>query len=65
MESVNYTNAKARLSKLMDDANYGKPVEITRKGRQSAVLISKSSYEAYKKAEFDSKFPKYLISNGS
>lgn len=57
MESVNYSNARAQLSRLMDQAIYGQPVEITRKNSESVMLISKSSYEAYKKAEFDSKFP--------
>lgn len=57
MESFNYSNAKAVLSMIMDKALAGYPVEITRKGRESAVMISKASYEAYKKAEFDAKFP--------
>lgn len=57
MESVNYTNARAQLSRLMDRATLGQPVEITRKDRESVVMISKSSYEAYKRAEFDRRFP--------
>ncbi|MDH2595922.1 MULTISPECIES: type II toxin-antitoxin system Phd/YefM family antitoxin [Acinetobacter calcoaceticus/baumannii complex] len=62
MESVNYSNARAQLSRLMDQAIYGQPVEITRKNSESVILISKASYEAYKKAEFDNKFPKDLAS---
>lgn len=58
MESFNCSNAKAVLSMIMDKALAGYPVEITRKGRESAVMISKASYEAYKKAEFDARFPK-------
>ena len=58
MESFNCSNAKAVLSMIMDKAVAGDPVEITRKGRESAVMISKASYEAYKKAEFEAKFPK-------
>ncbi|EKL48854.1 putative prevent host death protein [Acinetobacter baumannii Naval-83] len=38
---------------IMDQAIAGHPVEITRRGRESAVVISKASYEAYKKAEYD------------
>ena len=53
MNSWNYSNARAQLSKLMDQAAAGQPVEITRRGRESTVIISKSSYEAYKKAQFD------------
>lgn len=47
MESMNYANAKAQLSRLMDQALYGQPVEITRKNREPVVIISKASYEAY------------------
>ncbi|HCA5035446.1 TPA: type II toxin-antitoxin system Phd/YefM family antitoxin [Acinetobacter baumannii] len=57
MESINYSNARAQLSRLMDKVIYGQPVEITRKNSESVMLISKSAYEAYKKAEFDNKFP--------
>lgn len=58
MESFNCSNAKVLLSMIMDKAVAGDPVEITRKGRESAVIISKASYEAYKKAELEAKFPK-------
>jgi len=57
MDSMNYSNARAQLSMLMDKAIGGQPVEITRRGRGSAVIISKESYEAYKKAEFAARFP--------
>lgn len=53
MEQVNHTNAKALLSQVMDRALSGYPVEITRKGRASVVVMSKSAYERYKKAEFE------------
>jgi antitoxin Phd len=56
MESVNYSNARAQLSMLLDKANGGNPVEITRRGKGTAVIISKSSYEAYQKAIFDLKY---------
>ena len=58
MESFNCSNAKVLLSMIMYKAVAGDPVEITRKGRESAVMISKASYEAYKKVEFEAKFPK-------
>jgi len=63
MNSWNYSNARAQLSTLMDEAIAGFPVEITRKGRESAVIISKSSYEAYKKAEFDTAYLKKAVPN--
>ena len=63
MDSWNYSNARAQLSTLMDQASAGYPVEITRKGREPAVIISKSSYEAYKKAEFNTAYLKQTFSN--
>lgn len=47
----------------MDQAAAGHPVEITRRGREPAVIISKSSYEAYKKAEFDTAYLRKNVSN--
>lgn len=60
MESWNYSNARAQLSKLMDQAIAGQPVEITRQGKGSTIMISKDSYEAYKKAQFDCLYHKEL-----
>lgn len=60
MDCYNYSNARAQLSMLMDKVVGGHPVEITRKGRESVVVISKASYEAYKKAEFSSRFPEQM-----
>lgn len=53
MNKWNYSNARAQLSMLMQQALAGYPVEITRKGQESVIIISKSSYEQYKKAVFD------------
>lgn len=53
MKSSNYSNARAQLSQIMDQVIDGFPVEITRKGRESVIMISKSSYENYKKKEFE------------
>ncbi|MNY73469.1 type II toxin-antitoxin system [compost metagenome] len=47
----------------MDQAAAGYPVEITRRGREPAVIISKSSYDAYKKAEFDTAYLRKTVSN--
>ncbi len=47
MKQWNYSNARAQLTMIMDQAVAGHPVEITRRGRESAVIISKTSYEAY------------------
>ncbi|MBP2990921.1 type II toxin-antitoxin system prevent-host-death family antitoxin [Acinetobacter baumannii] len=51
MKQWNYSNARAQLT-----------VEITRRGRESAVIISKTSYEAYKKAEYDVAYYKISVS---
>lgn len=62
MKQCNYSNARAQLALLMDQAIAGHPVEITRRGRESAVVISKASYEAYKKAEYDIAYYKISVS---
>lgn len=41
MKQWNYSNARAQLTMIMDQAVAGHPVEITRRGRESAVIISK------------------------
>ena len=46
----NYSDAKAQLSLIMDEAAAGHPVEITRRGKESAVIISKDLYDSYRKA---------------
>ncbi|TCB82222.1 type II toxin-antitoxin system Phd/YefM family antitoxin [Acinetobacter sp. ANC 4173] len=56
MDSVNYTIARARLSLIMDKASADYPVEINRRGKESAVVISKTTYEKLKKLEYDLKF---------
>lgn len=53
MQSINYSNARAQLSMLLDQANRGNAVEITRRGKDGAVIISKSAYERYKQALYD------------
>lgn len=52
MESMNYSNARAVLSQILDKVNEGQAVEITKKGEAKAVIISKLAYEKYKKMEF-------------
>ena len=63
MNSWNYSNARAQLSALIYQSAAGYPVEITRRGREPAVIISKSSYDAYKKAEFDTAYLRKTVSN--
>lgn len=63
MNKWNYSNARAQLSMLMQQALAGHPVEITRKGQESVMMISKSSYETYKKAVFDANYLKNYQQN--
>lgn len=53
MNQWNYSNARAQLTMIMEQAIAGHPVEITRRGRESAVVISKASYEVYRQAVYD------------
>ena len=56
MSSFTYTNARENLAKVIDLAISGEPVEITRRGGGSAMVISKASFESYRKAMLDAEF---------
>ncbi len=43
-KTVSIAEAKDQLSKLVHDAESGSPVEITRRGRAVAVLVSHDAY---------------------
>lgn len=49
---MNYSNARAVLSQILDKVNAGQAIEITKKGEAQAVIISKRAYEKYKQMEF-------------
>ncbi|MFW1843608.1 type II toxin-antitoxin system Phd/YefM family antitoxin [Acinetobacter pittii] len=53
MDQLNYTNAKAQFSMVMERALLGYPVKITRAQRDSVILISEKSYLEYKKALYE------------
>lgn len=40
MKEMSFTDAKARLSSVVDDAVEGRPTLITRHGRKEAVVVS-------------------------
>lgn len=63
MDSFNYSKARAQLSMLINKASEGEPVEITRRGKTSVVVISKKDYELYKKIEREAKFVTDRLSN--
>lgn len=40
MKEISFTDAKAKLSSVVDDAVEGRPTVITRHGRKTAVVMS-------------------------
>jgi antitoxin Phd len=51
MQTMNYRAARENFRTMLDNAENGEAVEITRRGRPGAVLISKAEYEAFKVAK--------------
>jgi antitoxin Phd len=45
MKDIQLKDAKARLSKVVDDAVAGEPSVITRHGKREAVVVSFEEYE--------------------
>lgn len=41
-----FEEAKARLSQLVDEAMSGRPQEITRRGKEAVVVVSKAQWAA-------------------
>ena len=55
MQSINFRTARGNLSEVLN-VEAGEEVEITRRGREPAVIVSKATFEAYKKAALDAEF---------
>lgn len=53
MEQINYANARSQFSKVMERVLLGYAVKITRKEKDSVVLISEKAYLEYKNAMFE------------
>lgn len=53
MDQLNYTNAKAQFSMVIERALLGYAVKITRAHRDSVVLISEKSYLEFKEAVYE------------
>ena len=53
MQSINFRTARGNLSEVLNNVEAGEEVEITRRGREPAVIVSKATFEAYKKAALD------------
>ncbi len=56
MQSINFRTARGNLSEVLNNVEAGEEVEITRRGREPAVIVSKATFEAYKKAALDAEF---------
>ena len=50
------TEVRANIATALEQATGGEPVEITRRSGESAVLISKTEFEAFQKAKMDAEF---------
>ena len=50
MQCINFRTARGNLSEVLNNVEAGEEVEITRRGREPAVIVSKATFEAYKKA---------------
>lgn len=60
MQSINFRTARGNLSEVLNNVEAGEEVEITRRGREPAVIVSKATFEAYKKAALDAEFASLL-----
>lgn len=49
MKELQLKDAKANLSRVLDDATEGEPTVITRHGKKEGVLISYGEYERLKR----------------
>jgi len=50
MQTYTYSSAREHLEKVLDEVNNGEIIEITRRGHDPAVVISKSKFDAMGKA---------------
>lgn len=56
MQSINYREARGSLADVLNSVEAGEEVEIVRRGREPAILVSRKVFEAYKKAALDAEF---------
>ncbi|MBD2785360.1 type II toxin-antitoxin system Phd/YefM family antitoxin [Xenorhabdus sp. DI] len=56
MNTFTISHARENLAAVIDQAVAGHPVEITRYGRETAVIISKKEFDALQKAKLDAEF---------
>ncbi|TGB61480.1 type II toxin-antitoxin system prevent-host-death family antitoxin [Escherichia sp. E5028] len=56
MQSINFRTARGNLTEVLNNVEAGEKVEITRRGREPAVIVNKVTFESYKKATQDAEF---------
>jgi antitoxin Phd len=60
MNKFTYTSARENFAQVLDQAISGEAVEITWRGGDSAVVISKTSFESLRKAKLDAEFAELI-----
>ncbi|QNX89412.1 type II toxin-antitoxin system Phd/YefM family antitoxin [Acinetobacter seifertii] len=53
MKNLNYSKARANLASIINQAIEGNPIEISRRGKESVIIVSKKLYEEFKKIEHE------------
>ena len=64
MHTYTYSSAREHLAKVLDEANNGEIIEITRRGSEPAVVIGKSEWDAMRKALYDPAFEQIWNEHG-
>jgi antitoxin Phd len=64
MNSYTYSAAREHLAEILESVTSGEPVEITRRNGASAIVVSKTEFEAYRKATLDAEFAEIMQTHG-
>lgn len=64
MHTYTYSSAREHLAKVLDEANNGEMIEITRRSSEPAVVIGKSEFDAMRKALYDPAFEQIWNEHG-
>ncbi|KLE43366.1 MULTISPECIES: type II toxin-antitoxin system Phd/YefM family antitoxin [Klebsiella] len=64
MRTYTSTQARTKISEVLDAATQGEPIEITRRDGSSAVVISKAEFETYQNAKLDAEFDMIMQRHG-
>ena len=64
MRTYTYGSAREHLAKVLDEANNGEIIEITRHGLEAAVVIGKSEFDVMRKALYDHSFEQIWNEHG-